>query len=337
MLKKGQITAFIIIGIFIFVLISAVAYFTSYKYNREESVPQSMQQIKLFTDECLRDTAEGAILLSGVQGGVIYLGEVIPNVDTFYSYSTYWYDAGQESAISTEFIEGEISRYVMEEIDSRCLKGYEEFHENIETGEKEVSTVISDGYVEITMDYPVTMYRGDTRTMISKFSTMIPVKMGQALSIAQQIVDKEKNDPNHIPLSELGNMEMAVVPYKYSDDVMIYSVIDEENQVKGLDFKFIFASRFGDESSGNRDPKLLNADNLLILQGSETEYQFAAFDADNDNLQFDIVGRFPMDKNGLMKFTPTENDVGEHIVTIVVEDGNGGRDSQTIKILVVGA
>ncbi|MBU0536801.1 MAG: hypothetical protein KKE20_07575, partial [Nanoarchaeota archaeon] len=96
MLKKSQVTAFIIVGIVILVMIGSVGYMTSRKYSDiGEQVPPSMSGIKIFVDQCLKDTAEGAILLAGVQGGVIYFSDVVPNQQTFYSYSTYWYDAGQ--------------------------------------------------------------------------------------------------------------------------------------------------------------------------------------------------------------------------------------------------
>ncbi|MBD3313817.1 hypothetical protein GF345_05225 [Candidatus Woesearchaeota archaeon] len=336
--KKSQITVFIMIGVLMFVLIGSVAYITSYKYAEDDNVPPSMQQIKLFTEECLQETAEGAIMLSGVQGGVIYLGDVVPNADTFYSYSTYWYDAGDDTSVSEEFMEAEISRYIEEEINNRCIKDYKEFHEIIETGDIEAEADIKEGYVELSMEYPVTMFQGDTRTMISSFSAMIPVRMGRAIEIANEIVEKEIEDPDYVPLSEIAGMDMPVVPYRYSDDIMIYSVIDEQNEVKGMAFKLVFANRFGDEKSkGNSLPRLLNADNLLLVKGVEAEYQFQAFDPDDDALDFDSIGRFPVDDTGLLKFTPTDNDVGEHALTVIVEDEDGGRDSRTINILVLEA
>jgi hypothetical protein len=336
MSKKSQITAFILIGIVVLAIVGAVAYFTSYKYKKVEQVPPSMQAIKAFTDECLQETAESAILLAGVQGGVIYFSDVLPNTPTFYSYSTYWYEAGRDTSISKEFIENEINTYIEQEIEERCLKGYESFHENLQTGELSADTQIKENSVELYMNYPVTLTQGDTTTMISRFAAVVPVKFGKAIDIANSIVDLEIQDPDYIRLSELGDMDMMVVPYIYSDDIMLYSVVDEENEVKGVNFKLIFASRFEDESSGNRDPKILNADNLLLVQGVETDYKFAAFDADNNQLKFASVGRFKVGEDGTFRFTPDENDVGEHIITVMVDDGNGGHDSETIKVLVIG-
>ncbi|HLC98731.1 MAG TPA: Ig-like domain-containing protein [Candidatus Nanoarchaeia archaeon] len=336
MQKKSQLTAFIIIGILVFAMVGAVAYFTS---NRgKEYVPASMKEIKAYTDECLKKTAEDAIFLAGVQGGVIYFSDVLPNQETFYSYSTYWYDSGQDTSVSKEFIEGEISTYIYEEMEQRCIRDYESFHESLLVGEMKAKTEIKENSVLVTIDYPVTMLQGETQTMISKFSAEIPVRLGKAIETANAVVELEKKDPDNVRLSEIGDMELTVVPYRYSDDVMIYSIIDEENKVSGFDFKLVFASRFSGETSGeNRAPTIVNANNLLLVQGIEAEYRFDAFDADNDNLEFDTIGRFPVSKDGVMKITPTEDDVGEYSLTVVVKDGKGGRDAETIKILVIAA
>lgn len=336
MLKKGQLTAFIIIGILVFAAAGAFAYFTAYK--GKEQVPASMQQIKLFTDDCLKQTLENAVFLSGVQGGVIYFEDVLPNQETFYSYSTYWYDNGVDTSVSREFIENEINTYIEEEIELQCIRDYEAFHDKIAVGELSSETKIKDDSIEVTMDYPVTLMQGDTRTMISRFSAELPVRYSEAINIANEIVREEIRDPDTVHLSQNNGKELSVISYMYSDDVMLYSIIDNDNPVKGMGFRLMFANRFGDETSGdNRAPALINANNLLFVEGIEAEYRFNAIDEDNDNLKFDSIGEFDVSDDGVLKLKPTARDVGEHSLTVVVKDNKGGRDAETIKILVIGA
>jgi len=336
MSKKSQVTVFIIIGIAIVAMISAVGYIML-AGSSNDYVPASMSGIKLFIDQCLENTAEGAILLSGVQGGVIYFGEILPNQETFYSYSTYWYDKGLDTSVSREFTEQEISRYIEGEIDERCLKGLESFHENLEIGEISAETKIRPDYVEIEIKYPVTLIQGDTRTSISKFATIVPVKYGEAIDIANKIVAMEVDDPSFVRLSDISNMSLEVIPYNHIKDVVIYSIKDNENLVQDDEFRLVFANRFGEEKSGNTNPKILNAKNIISVFDQESKFSFRAYDSDGDDVEFSSTGRFKVDKRGTLKFTPTIDDIGEHSVTVTVTDAQGGRDAQTIRIKVIEA
>ncbi|MBI1969946.1 hypothetical protein HYS48_04595, partial [Candidatus Woesearchaeota archaeon] len=69
--KRGQITVFIIIGIF---LLAAVAVFLYLKQDRtgleiEQAIPEEFMPIKHFVEECIQKYAQQGILLMGVQGG----------------------------------------------------------------------------------------------------------------------------------------------------------------------------------------------------------------------------------------------------------------------------
>ncbi|MFO8015822.1 MAG: hypothetical protein R6U32_01825 [Candidatus Woesearchaeota archaeon] len=331
--KRGQISTFIIIGLVI--LVAAGLFLYIRQPLGEEEVPSHMKAVKLFIDHCLEDTAEGAILLAGVQGGTIYMGDALPGTDTYYSHATYWYDNRKDTSISKTFIEKEINNYIERELEDRCINSFQDFHRNITSGNVSATTTINENSVDVVMEYPVTLHEGGDETTISRFAAEIPVRLGKAINIGRKIVDMEIENPEYVPLSKLGEMEMMVAPYKYSDDIMLYSVVDQENRVKGVNFKLVFANRFGNESSENRDPKLLNADNLLLFEGVETDYRFRAFDADNDPLTFSSVGDYDVAEDGTLSFTPGPDDIGEHMMSITVEDGNGGHDSESISIMVI--
>jgi hypothetical protein len=335
MQKKGQVTAFIIIGIVALIIIGALFYFRSYKYSGEYT-PPNMEETRKYVTACLKDTAEGALLLAGFQGGVIYFGDVLPNIETSYSYSTYWYDSGIDSSVSTDFMENEIRRYIEEEMDSRCIKNFEALHQKLSAGNISADVKINPSGVDVSLNYPVTLTEGDKTSTISQFSVQVPARVSEAVDIANKIVQMEIKDPDNIYISELGDQDLMVSSYSYSDDIILYSIIDEQNKVQGINYKLIFANKFGTESSGNRAPKILNPNNLLLVEGTDTTYQFVAFDADEDRLTWTSTGMDIVDSKGMLRFKPTADDVGERSIDIIVEDGKGGRDSQAIKILVVG-
>ena len=77
-----------------------------------------------------------------------------------------------------------------------------------------------------------------------------------------------------------------------------------------------------------------SVDELATLSFTAT-----ATDGDNDTLEFTLAGTPPSgasinSTSGAFSWTPTEQQDGTHIITIQVEDGNGGSDSEAVTVTV---
>lgn len=91
----------------------------------------------------------------------------------------------------------------------------------------------------------------------------------------------------------------------------------------------------------NRPPVIFSAPNSAAATEFNYVYAVRAKDADGDELRFSLVeGAYPegmtIDENlGLVRWTPSADDAGLHFVTIQVDDGVGGIDTQTYSINVI--
>lgn len=91
----------------------------------------------------------------------------------------------------------------------------------------------------------------------------------------------------------------------------------------------------------NRPPVIFSAPNSAAATEYPYVYAVRAKDADGDELRFSLVeGAYPegmtIDENlGLVRWTPSADDAGLHFVTIQVDDGVGGIDTQTYSINVI--
>ena len=79
--KQGQVTVFIIVGILVLFIFSAVLYLTKVASKEEltaegvpiiAAVPQAFQPLQSFTEDCLAQTGRRGLLVLGQQGGYIY-------------------------------------------------------------------------------------------------------------------------------------------------------------------------------------------------------------------------------------------------------------------------
>ncbi|WP_114325998.1 RHS repeat-associated core domain-containing protein [Candidatus Colwellia aromaticivorans] len=91
----------------------------------------------------------------------------------------------------------------------------------------------------------------------------------------------------------------------------------------------------------NQAPEITSTPIVNTLAGQLYSYQVIANDIDGDSLQFSLEAApqsmlMSLD-SGLLEWSPTEDEVGEHLVSIKVSDGNGGYDIQSFTLFVTSA
>src|SRR3989344_5440695 len=134
--KKGQLTVFILLGIFI---LAATAVFLYLRKDRtafgiEESIPPEFQPIKIFVEDCLQQYTQSGVALLGTQGGYTYFPERIANnPDSTIAFTPnnpirvpYWQYKGETRVPSIANMEQSLSDYLLGNID-RCLQDFAVF------------------------------------------------------------------------------------------------------------------------------------------------------------------------------------------------------------------
>jgi len=83
-----------------------------------------------------------------------------------------------------------------------------------------------------------------------------------------------------------------------------------------------------DPSSDNQAPILDFIEDIIVTKGQTITFNPTAFDSDNDELNFSYSGWMSTDS-----YTTKTGETGG-IVVVTVGDGNGGSDSQDVKVTV---
>jgi len=248
MKKRGQVTVFVIIGIFI------ILGFLLFFYLKEKTtiftpdvvIPQEVAPVKRYVESCIQDIGEKAIIRLGMQSGYVEIPKNIAmNPGAYISIGgpiklPYWYLNGMDTSPKLIDIQSQISNYVSENLKS-CLRNFSDFNQFIieEKGEIKTKTVIAEEEVVIKADYPLVIKnkKGDKITTLLEYTTSVPVRLKRIYRLAKGIMEAENKDmfleKTTIDLMAL-DPEIPFTDLVFSCKKLEWSKADVEQSVKEL-------------------------------------------------------------------------------------------------------
>ncbi len=227
MIKRGQLTIFIILGILLIILVGTVIVLNanrspSYNLPRNEEVSEQAQPVQDFINSCLADVGEQGLQLIGDHGGYTTLNNV-PNIQTdpfettesdalmfdkegAYGVPYWWYmKAKNECKGSCEFaskrpylhkregspsIEGQLEQYIEANL-MPCFKSFSSFKEQniaVTTEEKpDVTVVVTADDVVLGLSQTFEAERGGQTNTLTEFATPLDVRLKDAYDLATNI------------------------------------------------------------------------------------------------------------------------------------------------------
>jgi hypothetical protein len=218
--KRGQITLFIALGIMLLFAVGALIVFkgvgTGYGNFKPyaEEVPVEIQPIKMFVEQCVKDTAKEGLKLIGAQGGYtdlqslgVMIGpdptssegvEFAPGI-----YVPYWYYMkspnscigqcffSQHLTPNNEKIQLQLADYIVKNL-QYCTRQFSQFPKfTITDSTPEVETNIGTSNVQVNVLYPLEIVTESRTTKISKFFTILDVNLNKILIAARNIAKIE--------------------------------------------------------------------------------------------------------------------------------------------------
>lgn len=240
MKKKGQVTIFIIIAI---ILIAAVSLYFIFRdtFSSEGELPSDIENVYLFVEECIENTAEDVIYTIG-QGGGYYF----PPPFSTDSGIAYYYSNGENYMPSKKQIEDEISYFISSKL-FFCVRNFVDFSEfEITQREIETKTEIKDEEVILDVRYPISITKGKSTTIIEDFEVEIPVRLGVVYDSVSGFLAEDVEDG--ICLSCLLNIsethDLYVDMFDYDNETVIFIFKDENLKLNDVAFEFIFANKY---------------------------------------------------------------------------------------------
>ena len=202
--KRGQVTAFVIIGIVIVVILSLffVARKTIFLPTTTENLNLELNEIESNIIDCLNQdsgpNAKEIIERIGLQGGYLepvdysFISYKASEV-SFLCYNIPDDEACMNRLLTIEEMESQISENVKQSLNG-CLDftSFQRFKPyEISTGTLDVKTKIESRAVIIDINYPVTLKSKDNMVSRNKFTESFNYPLGELYEISQDIIDDE--------------------------------------------------------------------------------------------------------------------------------------------------
>ncbi len=303
--------------------------------------------IKLFVENCLTKTGKNALVKIGRQGGYYKVPD--ESITVLNERTPLYYSNLKSNLPSKKRIENELSWYLkdnlhfcMDNITIFNKQGYKldfgnkiiDFSDVVNKDNKtldwSVKTQIFDSEVLFSLNFPITIRKGNQVTRVSKFQNKLPIRLGKVYSTAQQMLIEYSKKPDYICLScfdDLKDKDIKVntLPQR---DILWYLITDDKSIVSGQNYFFKFAVEFlVDEPQTQKI--ILPIGKLNAFAGKAFQYHVKT--TSNDLVFYDDSEFFEIDKlKGIISFTPTKEQVGENIFEISVTDKKGNQDSELI-------
>jgi len=250
MIKRGQVTIFIIIAVLIIAAVGGIVFIENIKKAAESP---EVKEVSGFVSDCLQQTSEDAVITIGDQGGYYNIPERA-NYFLFFPKPYYIYETQNFVPIKAT-LEKELGSYIEDNIDI-CLDDFEALTRQGYTIKKAGSnkaTVRIDGRsntVSVSAKVPVSVSKGNTTNLVTDFSAgVMPVRFETLLKASSDIAKSETIDPRTICITciqEIAQNYSLQVTITDTDDrnEFIYTLIDEQSNFTGLPFEYSFAARY---------------------------------------------------------------------------------------------
>ncbi|MEW5897020.1 MAG: hypothetical protein AB1668_04970 [Nanoarchaeota archaeon] len=332
MLKRGQVTVFIIIGIIVlFVVVGLLFVVKSVTKEKTEAEQQAMAEaydfnsINMFIDHCLERTSNEAMKYVGFRGGYYHVPE--PAENQIFIKIPYYFDLGQKRFPTKEVIAHQIEIYVEDEMKS-CLNDFTVFKNQgfgFDEAEMKANVILSRN-VHVELKYPPQVMKGQTTKKFDTFSYTLPVNFEHVYSIVEQTVSEQERNPNFVPLGHLSVASQEndfTFEVSYLDnDAVVYSYVFDQYPIDREEYVFVFANRY--------DWSELKADELDYVQKVEDQRclvgDICSYDLNiyNDPFTFeDYSELFDISPNGKIEFVPQQKDVGTHNILLRIQNSAG--------------
>ena len=313
-MKKGQVTLFFILGIVIVIVIGSMLVLSS--NNQGAKLPSDTKAVQQFVEQCLKETTSTGIALIAWQGGTIIVPQFPGGVEHKGFTASYGYFEGVNMLPSKEeILVVHLEPWVEDHLDY-CINDFSAFSGSIIAKERVIETEYTAKGVLVNMNWPIEIANLGSKSTLEKFQVEIPLKLGELMDYAHELVEKQIEEPLIIDTLYLNSLPI---------DWTLDRVTPRENvlELRSGDLEFFLGMKY----TLNLPPMIFPLQNGN--QGQRYSTIVGVYDPENEAVTFsDDSSEFEMRADGVIDFTPSK--IG--VVTITVTDSAGNKDTESFEV-----
>ncbi len=237
--KRGQLTIFIIIAIFI---VGSTILFYSFRTGILTNIfSPEVGKVNSFVQDCIEEESHKIIYQIGENGGYF----LPPNTSTDSGVAIY-NSNGSNHMPSKKEVEEEISFFMDEKL-FFCTRSFINFPE-LEITQKRIQTEtqIENDKVILKINYPISISKESSTNLISDFKFEVPLRIGIIYDSIAEFMKQETSDS--ICLSCLLDVtlenDLYVDMIDYDERTTIFLFRDENFKINNETFVWVFANEY---------------------------------------------------------------------------------------------
>ncbi len=237
MLKRGQVTLFVILGIVIIAAI-AFAFFFRAELSKTEaskgaaelsSLPPDLDALKEEISDCAKFVSEEAIYFTGQQGGYfIAPKDALPIAKYNLALGV---KKGVKALVSEDGLKNEISSYIQAALpDCMDYLAYTDSGLKIFDQPPEVDMQLNDEGTNLNIEYKVTVEKDEnTYNIFEPYEITLPHRVKKTYEASSKIADEIMKDNSQLILSNMVIDDMNIDIYNLADNFMVVTLKDKSN------------------------------------------------------------------------------------------------------------
>lgn len=235
MLKRGQITIFLIIALVILTIIFITTYTLKDKIFLQTQKSQiytlNAEQIKEYVESCIHDIEPAASLVLGIQGGYYELEEGISiNLADIDFIIPIYFENKESKLPPLSLIEAQFSKYIKDAL-PYCINNFSSFDKkNLEIiqGSIDVKTKFIENKTIININFPITIKQNETQIIkLNDFEIVKPNNFYSFYNITEKIIQDQVKNPYGVNLYLLNNLDINSTIIPFEEKAFVYILMNE--------------------------------------------------------------------------------------------------------------
>ena len=255
MIKRGQITIFIILGVIVLLMFGGAVFFLQYSskskldLQREQvdSVSGEAAAVKVFVEDCLKKTLQEAIPYVAEYGGYYQLPEF--SSQKAYKNAPFYFYQGKKLVPSKKEVEDAVSQYIFYNL-STCLNNFKNFLFEINFGEAKVETNLGKGAVSVKLSLPLEINLPSKKINIDILKTIQNSPLYLLWESSEKMADSIIQYSGGIcldclsELAEKNNFDLQIIEFNKNETFFILSN-EKKTAGKNASIHWRFAVKYG--------------------------------------------------------------------------------------------
>ena len=234
--KKAQIPVFIMLGLFILVIFGVFFYIRG-SQSLGDYVPQDLKPLRVFVEQCIKDSAEYGTYVLGVQGGKIHLDN--EHFEDLHLKVAYAY-TDKITLPSETLMQNELGAEINRNIKT-CVNRFIDFPQfNVTDGVPKTETEFTMDKIIVNVQYPIKVENKGRETDWQNFRVELDVRMLTLLTNIKGLLAKVEQDKESFDALYLDNLGVKtyILPF---EDAYLYVFEDSRSLLKNEPYLFMFA------------------------------------------------------------------------------------------------